>query len=672
MIRKGQDMEENQDIRRMHQLIKMINEASDAYYGSGTEIMSNHEWDMLYDELEKLEKKTGIIMANSPTQNIGGGNDANSSFEKVEHEIFVGSLDKTKDIDELSAFISAQEGIMSWKLDGLTVVLTYDGGHLVKAVTRGKNGIGELVTENARNFMGVPAGIPYDGHLNVRGESIISYADFETVNASLPEGEEPYKNPRNLAAGSVRQADSSEVRNRKVRFVAFSSDHKEELHSTEFDWLEKQGFTVVEHIVVNDHELPENLQVGVKEAVERFRGRMENNPFPTDGLVLQFNAVEYGRMLGNNGKSPRDAIAFKWQDEEKETIVKEVHWSPARTGQITPVVVFDPIELEGTTVERASVHNVGILEQFSITPGDTVTVYKANMIIPQVSGNLTMLGRPVIPDRCPACGGQTEIRRGKDGSRMLYCMNPDCSAKHVKRFVHAVKQDALNIPGVSEKTLEDFIGAGFLHTMADLFRLRDHALQIASMEGYGRRSVDNILAAVEHARDTDLQKLIYSFGINLVGRTASKAICRHFGYDVQKTLNASVDELSAIEGVGDAIAESYVTWFSNPLNQEMFEDLMSEVRLSIPEIPAPVQAAAGKPGIDRKTIVITGDVYQFNNRDEFKAWVEAHGGKVTGSVSRNTDFLVTNTPDSGTTKNKKARELGIPVITEQQLIDMVE
>lgn len=651
--------------QRMQELIEKLNEASKAYYGSGKEIMSNFEWDRLYDELVQLEGETGIVMANSPTVNVGELDAVLSGFEKVQHEISVKSLDKTKDVDTLAAFIGGCPGIMSWKLDGLTIVLTYDNGELVKAVTRGKNGIGELITANARHFTGVPSVIPYNGRLNVRGEALISYADFEKVNASLPEGEEPYKNPRNLAAGSVRQLDSAEVKNRKVQLIVFASDHMEDTHAKEFMWLQNMGFNVVSHIVVKDGS-------HVPVSVETFRSSMSDNPVPTDGLVLQFNETEYGRSLGETDKFPRDAIAFKWQDEEKETVVKEIFWSPARTGQITPVAVFEPVELEGTTVERASVHNVGILEQLSITPGDTITVYKANMIIPQVSGNNTMLGKAVIPETCPACGGRTEIRIGRDGSRQLYCTNQECSAKHVGRFVHAVKQDALNIVGMSEKTLEDLIDNGYLHTLADLFRLKEHAYPISQMEGYGRKSVDNMLNAVEAARHTDLQRLIYACGINLVGRTASRAICTYFGYDVVKTLNASFDELKSIEGIGDEIAGSYVEWFQNPANQEMFEDLLSEADLIVPQAPAVKEAAEGKPGIRGRVIVITGDVYQFDNRSAFKAWVEAHGGKVTGSVSRNTDYLVTNTPNSGTTKNKKAQELGVEIITEQQIIDMVE
>lgn len=651
-------------IKRMHELVRVLNEASDSYYGSGTELMANKEWDALYDELTGLEKETGITMGNSPTANVGPESGAASGFEKVEHEISVKSLDKTKDVEALSSFIGDRPGIMSWKLDGLTVVLTYDNGELEKAVTRGKNGVGELVTANARHFTGVPGQIPYKGRLHIRGEALITYKDFEKVNASLPEGEEAYKNPRNLAAGSVRQLNPKDVRGRRVQFVAFSTSYKDETHDKEFDWLSTQGFHVVSHIVVSDSSK-------ILSAVETFRGMMGVNEFPTDGLVLQFNETRYGESLGETDKFPKDAIAFKWQDEEKETTVREIFWSPSRTGLINPVAVFDPIELEGTTVERASVHNVSILEQLSITPGDMITVYKANMIIPQVSGNLTMLDKPIIPDTCPACQGRTVIKTGRDGSRSLYCTNPECSAKHIKRFVHAVKQDALNIVGLSEKTLEDLIDNGYLHTLADLFRLKEHALQISQMEGYGRRSVDKLLNAVETARNTNLQRLIYAWGIEFVGRTASKAICSHFGYHPVKILNASKEELMSIDGIGEEIAKSYVAWFENPINQEMFEDLMAEVNLEKPQMTAP-KASAGKPGIHRKTIVITGDVHQFDNRNAFKAWVEEHGGKVTGSVSRNTDFLVTNTPNSGTSKNKKAQELGIPIITEQEIIDMVE
>lgn len=649
---------------RMKELIRILNEASDAYYGSGKEIMSNLEWDKLYDELKALETETGIVMNNSPTVNVGAATPV-SGFEKVEHEISVKSLDKTKDVEALAAFIGDHPGVLSWKLDGLTVVLTYDNGMLEKAVTRGKNGIGEQITENAKFFKNVPARIPYTGRLHIRGEAIITYEDFEAVNASLPEGEEPYKNPRNLAAGSVRSLDPNEVKNRRVMFVAFSSSHEETTHTREFVWLESQGFSVVEHVTVTDGS-------EINTAVETFRGFMDVSPFPTDGLVLQFDDTAYGKSLGETDKFPRDAIAFKWQDEERETTVREIFWSPSRTGLINPVAVFDPVELEGTTVERASVHNVSILERLSITPGDTITVYKANMIIPQVSENLTMLDKPEIPKECPACGGRTKIRRGRDGAEALYCTNPECSAKRIKLFVHAVKQDALNIEGVSEKTLEDFISHGFLHTLPDLFRLKDHKEQMERLEGYGEKSVAAILASVEKARKTTLQKVIYACGIEFVGRTASKAICRHFEYDVVNTLNATKAKLMSIGDIGESIASSYVSWFSNQINQEMFEDLLSQVELEVPETTKPTQTAPGKPGINRKTIVITGDVHLFANRNAFKAWVEDHGGKVTGSVSKNTDYLVTNTPNSGTTKNKKAQELGIPIITEQELVDMVE
>lgn len=658
-------IQHNKNLSRMRELIQKINEASDAYYGSGTELMSNHEWDALYDELVFLEGKTDVIMSNSPTQNVGPTEAAaqKTGFEKIAHEISVKSLDKTKDVDALAAFLGDHPGIMSWKLDGLTVVLTYENGQLQKAVTRGRNGVGELITENARQMIGVPKKIPFGGRLNVRGEALISYRDFEIVNASLPEGEEAYKNPRNLAAGSIRQADSLEVKKRKVQFVAFSSDHFETYHSMEFDWLKACGFDIVGHLRLNDGG-------SVSAAVSTFRGLMETHPYPSDGLVLQFDETRYGQSLGETNKFPRDAIAFKWQDEEKETEVREIFWSPSRTGLINPVAVFDPVELEGTTVERASVHNVSILEQLSITPGDTITVYKANMIIPQVSGNLTMLNKPMIPDKCPACGGPTVIRTGKDNCRRLYCENPDCSAKHIKLFVHAVNRDALDITGMSEETLKDFIEAGILHTLPDLFRLGNHGDVIRNLPGYGAKSMENINKAVEAARTTTLQKLIYACGIEFVGRTASKAVCDHFEYRLPDVLTASKEKLLEIEGVGDAIADSYVKWFSNQVNQEMFEDFLSEVTLIVPEKKKVIQTE-GRPGIVGKTIVITGDVHQFENRNAFKAWVEEHGGKVTGSVSKNTDFLVTNTPNSGTSKNKKAQELGVRILTEQEILDMV-
>ena len=646
-------------LARMQSLIKSLNAASALYYGSGASLMSDHEWDALYDELKTLEAETGIILSNSPTQNVGGDL-IPSTFVKTAHEISVKSLDKTKDLDALKTFLGNRPGILSWKLDGLTVVLTYDHGRLEKAVTRGKNGTGELITENAKQFLNVPLFIPYEGRLHVRGEALISYRDFEDVNMSLPEGELPYANPRNLAAGSVRLQEPSEVRRRHVTFLAFSSSHEEITHGEEFDWLTAQGFMVVGHDLIEDGD-------SLEDAVFQFKMKLPENPFPTDGLVLQFNDTAYGKSLGETDKFPRDAIAFKWQDEEKETTLKEIFWSPSRTGLINPVAIFEPVELEGTTVERASVHNVSILERLSLTPGDTIAVYKANMIIPQVSENKTMSGTPVIPDTCPACGGKTEIHTGRDGSRQLYCINPDCPAKHLGGFVHAVKRDALNIEGISEKTLEDFMAEGFLHTLGDLYRLVYHENEIAALPGYGRLSAANLKRSLETARVQTLDRLIYAFGIPFVGRTATKAICRHFGYDVGRTVNASWEELTAIDGVGEAIAQSFVSWFENPLHQEEFEDLLSEVSLIVPEILSQGKSS----GIAGKTFVITGAVHTFPNRNALKAWIEDHGGKLAGSVSSKTDYLVTNAPDSGTSKNRDARRLGVPVITEKELRAMV-
>ena len=648
----------NEKITRMRNLIAPLNKASADYYGSGESFLTDREWDALYDELKALEGETGIVFTDSPTRNVGGALPP-STFAKTPHEISVKSLDKTKDLAALMEFLGDRPGVLSWKLDGLTVVLTYDKGKLIKAVTRGKNGVGELVTENARQFFYVPDTVPSRERFHVRGEALIGYKSFEKVNDSLPEGELPYSNPRNLASGSVRLQDPKEVRRRFICFHAFSTSHEEATRAEELSWLMDQGFHVVGHLLVkNGKALPE--------AVEIFRKGRSDFSFPTDGLVLQFDDTAYGKALGETDKFPRDAIAFKWEDEMKETTLRSVFWSPSRTGLITPVAVFDPVSLEGTTVSRASVHNVSILERLGLAPGDTISVYKANMIIPQVAENKTRLGSPEIPHTCPSCGAETEIRTGKDGSRSLFCVNPDCPARHLHAFVHAAGRDALNLEGVSEAVLKDFIEEGFLHSLGDLYRLGTHRKEITDLPGYGELSADLILRAAEKARVQTLDKVIYALGIPLVGRTATKAICRHFGYDLGKTMNASREELVSIEGVGEAIARNFTEWFKNPLHQEAFEDLVSEITLKIPETKGNVSS-----GIAGKTFVVTGAVHTFPNRNALKAWIEEHGGKLSGSVSSRTDYLVTNTPDSGTGKNKDAKRLGIPVITEEELRNLV-
>ena len=525
-----------------------------------------------------------------------------------------------------------------------------------KAVTRGNGQIGEIVTNNAKAFVNVPLTIPVKEKIIVRGEALIRYDDFQKINEALPAGEEPYKNPRNLCAGSVRQLDPNEVKKRKVHFVAFAmgtEDRPYVYRKSQLDALATFGFDVVEHVLVDGDSL--------EEQVEAFSLKITDNPFPTDGLVLQLNDIAFGKSLGMTSKFPRDALAFKWTDEEKSTIVQRIEWSTARTGQITPVAVFDPIELEGTTVTRASVHNVSILKQLSITPGDTVMVYKANMIIPQISKNLTSLRPAEIPTQCPVCGEPVK-HRIVDASEMIYCVNPNCMAKHVKYFVHAVSRDALNMEGISEETLRKLIMVGILTSLPDLFRLSEHRNEIIGMDGFGEKSFINMIESIEQARHTTLPRLLYALGIEYVGRTASKAICRHFQYDTNAVVMATKEQLLEIPDIGDAIATSFVTWFQNQIHQELFETLLDEIVLEKPVITQATMSLAGK------TYVITGSLTHFRNREELKAKIEELGGKVSGSVSSKTTALINNNVASTSGKNKKAKELGVPIISEESFL----
>ena len=647
------------DIMQMKALIKELNEASNAYYNTGRTLMDDWEWDMKLEHLKSLEQKTGITMSMSPTRNVGY--EVASKLPKAQHKKKALSLNKTKDIGELAAFQGNRKCVLSWKLDGLTIVASYDGGKLVSAVTRGNGMEGEVVTENAKAFANMPLSIPYKGELTVRGEAIITYADFARINASLPEGEEPYANPRNLCSGSVRQLDPRETKKRGVQFKAFAMVKDVAEYTTRSGQLERLkdlGFDTVDYVIVASG-------AALPAAIQACEEKMPENGFPSDGLVLQFNDAAYGESLGCTEKYPRDAMAFKWTDEAKETTLQRIEWSPSRTGLINPVAVFDPVELEGTTVTRASTHNVSITESLGLCPGDVISVHKANMIIPQVAENLSLPEHPQakaeIPRTCPACGGDTEIRTGqKEGTRTLWCTNPHCSAKHIGKFVHAVKRDALNMEGLSEETLKKFINAGLLTELSDLFHLKDHKEEITAMEGFGEKSFESMAAGIENARHTNLQRLIYAFGIDNVGRTASKAICCYFNYDVENTVSAPVEVLKGIIGVGDVIAASFADWFRNQLNQERFEAMLDEVHLRKPSM-----AAAGKP-LANRVFVITGAVTHYENRAALKAEIELLGGKVTGSVSRNTDFLINNDSMSMTTKNKKAKELGVRIITEDE------
>lgn len=644
----------NTKMNRMVELIEQLNHASHIYYETGREVMDNTQWDKLYDELKALEITTGIILSGSPTQKVG--TEVTSKLPKEDHASPCLSLDKTKDPAALAAFLGDQEGILSWKLDGLTIVLTYEDGKLLKAVTRGNGITGEVITPNAKMFANIPLTIPFQTRLVVRGEALINYADFERINENLPEGTEPYKNPRNLCSGSVRQLDSAVTKDRNVQFVAFALVEPEHPSVTtrvaQYAILSALGFDVVGHTVVTSGT--------VEEEVQKFGKQITENPFPSDGLVLQLNDISYGKSLGTTAKFPRDSIALKWEDETKDTTLRSIHWSASRTGLINPVAVFDPVELEGTTVSRASVHNVSIVEELKLSPGDTISVYKANMIIPQVLENKTRKGTPAIPDHCPVCGAMTKIEQAED-SKVLVCPNPECGAKQLGLFVHFVSRDAMNMDGLSKETLRKFLDAGFLTNLTSLFYLSDWKQEICTMEGFGEKSYQGLIESIEKARKTDFQHLLYALGIDNVGRTASKAICQWFDYDVRTIVTAAKEQLTEIPDIGDVIADSFIQWFENPIHQELLEELLGEMELRKPVVKIQ-QPFAGM------TFVITGSLNHFPNREALKAQIEEFGGKVSGSVSNKTTYLVNNNPASISGKNKKAKELGIPILTEEELL----
>lgn len=649
---------------RLKELVSLLNKASEAYYQKDEEIISNLEYDKLYDELTALEEETGIVLANSPTIHVGY--EVLSELEKQPHPSPMLSLDKTKEVAALISWLGEHEGVLSWKLDGLTVVLTYENGELVNAVTRGNGEVGEVITNNARTFVNVPRTIPYKRRLVIRGEAVIRYSDFNRMNSEIANIEEKYKNPRNLCSGSVRQLNNEITAKRHVHFYAFSL--VEDVLDAEgiamygfdnsitgrFAWLKGQGFDVVEHFVVTKSTL--------EERVMDFAARIPDNDIPSDGLVLSFNDIAYGRSLGRTAKFPRDSIAFKWADELAETVLTEVEWSPSRTGLINPVAIFEPVELEGTTVTRASLHNVSILRALRLGIGDTITVYKANMIIPQVAENLTGSNQLTIPEKCPACEGKTTLQ-DVNGVQSLYCMNPDCSAKQIKGFSHFVSRNAMNIEGLSEATLEKFIACGFLKNRSDIFHLERYREKIIALEGFGEKSYDNLIASVEAARTVSMAKFIFSLGISGIGLANAKVIVEHFHQDFDSIIKASVEELVEIDGIGDVLAEAFRAFFDN-------EDRMQEVRRLLGEITFEKEEVSGERVLEGKVFVITGSVGHFENRNALKDYIEKLGGKVTGSVSKNTDYLINNDVTSNSSKNKKAGELGIPIISEESFLKL--
>ena len=676
------DQKQNEDkILRMKELHRQLLAASRAYYQESREIMSNFEYDRLYDELLELEKETGTVLAGSPTQKVGY--EVLSELPKEAHEAPMLSLDKTKEVPVLQEWLGSQKGLLSWKLDGLTIVLTYEGGELVKAVTRGNGEIGEVITNNAKVFANVPLRIPYQGQLILRGEAVIKYSDFARINEEIEDVDAKYKNPRNICSGSVRQLNNEITAKRSVNFEAFmlvqavaaenagaaedaatvgmpddGTDHGRFHNSRreQFEWLKTQGFDVVEYKEVNAAALPD--------AVAEFAEAIQSYDIPSDGLVLLMDDIAYGDALGRTAKFPRNSIAFKWADEILETTLREIEWSASRTGLINPVAIFDPVELEGTTVSRASVHNISIMEAMELGVGDTITVYKANMIIPQIAENLTRSGNIVIPKICPVCGGETQIRQMND-VKSLYCMNPDCQAKKIKSFSLLVSRDALNIDGLSEATLEKFIAAGFIHSYADMFHLDRHKEAIVSMEGFGEKSYENLMAAVKKASHTNLVRVVYGIGVAGIGLANAKMLCRAFGYDFDKMRHATAEELTAVDGIGAVLADAWIAYFASEKNREAVDGLLAELTIENEAENTEADIFAGM------TFVITGSVQHFASRKELQAFIEARGGKATSSVTAKTTYLINNDVTSNSSKNKKAKELGIPIISEQDFLNMM-
>lgn len=645
-------------IDRIKELVELLNKAGKSYYSEGRELMSNYEYDALYDELGMLEKETGYILSNSPTVNVGY--EVLSELPKERHESPMLSLDKTKSPEALAEWLGSQKGLLSWKLDGLTIVLTYDNGQLQKAVTRGNGEVGEIITNNARVFKNVPVTIPFKGKLVLRGEAIITYSDFERINEQIPEADAKYKNPRNLCSGSVRQLNNEITAQRNVHFFAFTLVSAQNVdfdnsRQRQFEWLKDQGFSVVEYKMVTKDT--------ILDTIEWFEKTIVTNDFPSDGLVILYDDIAYGDSLGRTAKFPRNAMAFKWTDETAETTLREIEWSASRTGLINPVAVFDPVELEGTQVSRASVHNISIVESLKLGIGDRIKVFKANMIIPQIAENLTQSGNLEIPEVCPVCGGKTQIKQVND-VKTLYCINEDCQAKHVKSFAHFVSRDALNIDGLSEATLEKFIQHGFLKNFCDLYHLEKFRDEIIALDGFGEKSYENLLTSVENSRNTTLPKFIYGLGIANVGLSNAKMIVQALGNDIEKVIHAGRQELEKIDGVGAVIADTFASYFENEKNKEEFYKLLQEMHIEKAPDNQNNQILTGK------VFVITGSLEHFENRNQLKERIEQLGGKVTGSVTGKTSYLINNDSHSTSSKNKTAAKLGVPVITENEFLEM--
>ncbi len=641
-------------IERIKELIKLLNEASENYYQHDNEIMTNYEYDKLYDELVELENKTGIKLANSPTQKVGYI--VLSNLKKVKHETKMLSLDKTKEIQKLKSWLGEQDGLLSWKLDGLTIVLNYDKGELVQAVTRGNGEIGEDITHNAKVFKNIPLKISFDSELVLRGEAVIGYKDFKKINDNLSEDEQ-YKNPRNLCSGTVRQLNSEIAAKRNVMFYAFTlvkaNKDFQNLKSNQLDWLKELGFDTVEYKKVTADN--------IEQTVEWFESEIKNNDFASDGLVLTYNNIKYSQNLGLTSKFPRDSIAFKWADEMAETTLIDIEWNTSRTGRINPVAIFESVELEGTTVNRASLHNLSILEQLNLRIGDRIKVYKANMIIPQIAENCSL--KKIVPNKCPICGEEAEIRQIHE-EKVLYCTNPNCKAQLIHSLEHYTSRDAVNIDGLSEATLEKFVENGFIENYTDIYTLSKYEEDIKTMEGFGEKSYNNLISSIEKSKHIQLPNFIYALGINNVGLSNAKLLCRKYNHDINKIITVSEEELISIDGFGEIIAHEIYKYFHNQKNIDLLNKVLTYLDIEINE-QEEVKI------LDGKTFVITGTLNTFGNRKQLQTKIEDLGGKVTSTVSNKTSYLINNDNTSSSSKNKKAKELNIPIITEEEFLKMI-
>ena len=644
---------------RIKELVEILNKAAKSYYVDAVEIMPNIEYDKLYDELVKLEKETNVVLSNSPTQNVGY--ETASELPKKAHESSMLSLDKTKSVTELEDWLGDNEALLSWKMDGLTIVLTYRSGELVEAVTRGNGIIGEVITNNAKNFQNIPLKIEYKGELILRGEAVIKYSDFKRINESISDADAKYKNPRNLCSGSVRQLNPAVTRERKVYFNVFNVVKADNIDfenskAKQFEWAKNEGFDVVEYKFTNRESLANDIA--------DFESRVADNDIPSDGLVLLLDDIALGERLGSTAKFPRNAMAFKWSDERQTTKLKYIEWSPSRTGLINPVAVFEPVELEGTTVSRASLHNVSIFEELMLGVGDEISVYKANMIIPQVYENLTKSNTEKVPKICPACGKDTTIKKDNE-SKVLLCTNPDCQVKHIKQYALMASRDALNIDGLSESTLEKFLSKGFIKSDSDLFHLDKFKDEIINMDGFGKRSYENLISALDEAKNTTVSRFLYSLGISGIGSANAKMIAKYFDNDIDRIISASKDDLLEIEGIGEVLANSIADFFRSEKNIENVESLRKILKFEKEE-------SVGGDKLSGKVCVITGSLQHFSNRNELKELIEKNGGKVSGSVSSKTNYLINNDTASNSSKNKKAKELGVEIISEEDFLKLLE